>query len=31
VRYNLYRVGCGRDRRLAELWGPPSPAAATER
>jgi peptide-methionine (S)-S-oxide reductase len=31
VRYNLYRVGCGRDRRLAEVWGPPSPAAATER
>ena len=21
VRYEAYRVGCGRDRRLAELWG----------
>jgi len=21
VRYKLYRTGCGRDRRLAELWG----------
>jgi len=21
VRYNMYRVGCGRDRRLQELWG----------
>jgi peptide-methionine (S)-S-oxide reductase len=21
VRYNSYRTGCGRDRRLAELWG----------
>jgi peptide-methionine (S)-S-oxide reductase len=21
VRYKLYRYGCGRDRRLAELWG----------
>jgi peptide-methionine (S)-S-oxide reductase len=21
VRYNYYRSGCGRDRRLAELWG----------
>ena len=21
VRYKLYRSGCGRDRRLSELWG----------
>ena len=21
IRYKLYRKGCGRDRRLAELWG----------
>jgi peptide-methionine (S)-S-oxide reductase len=21
VRYNYYRTGCGRDRRLTELWG----------
>ncbi|HXY41617.1 MAG TPA: peptide-methionine (S)-S-oxide reductase MsrA [Vicinamibacteria bacterium] len=21
ARYNLYRIGCGRDRRLAQLWG----------
>jgi peptide-methionine (S)-S-oxide reductase len=21
VRYKLYRTGCGRDRRLAEIWG----------
>ena len=21
LRYRSYRVGCGRDRRLAELWG----------
>ncbi len=21
VRYKMYRAGCGRDRRLAELWG----------
>jgi peptide-methionine (S)-S-oxide reductase len=21
VRYNYYRTGCGRDRRLAQLWG----------
>ena len=20
-RYNMYRVGCGRDARLQELWG----------
>jgi peptide-methionine (S)-S-oxide reductase len=25
TRYNRYRSGCGRDRRLRELWG----AAAT--
>jgi peptide-methionine (S)-S-oxide reductase len=31
VRYNLYRVGCGRDRRLAELWGTPASAAPTQR
>jgi peptide-methionine (S)-S-oxide reductase len=31
VRYNLYRVGCGRDRRLAELWGAPAPAVPTQR
>jgi peptide-methionine (S)-S-oxide reductase len=23
VRYQLYRAGCGRDRRLEELWGAP--------
>ena len=23
VRYESYRTGCGRDRRLAELWGKP--------
>lgn len=22
ARYSLYRAGCGRDRRVAELWGP---------
>lgn len=22
VRYKVYRFGCGRDQRLAELWGP---------
>ncbi|HSE04949.1 MAG TPA: peptide-methionine (S)-S-oxide reductase MsrA [Methylomirabilota bacterium] len=22
VRYNLYRAGCGRDRRLEAIWGP---------
>lgn len=21
VRYNFYRTGCGRDKRLAEIWG----------
>ena len=21
LRYNSYRMGCGRDRRLKELWG----------
>jgi peptide methionine sulfoxide reductase msrA/msrB len=25
VRYNLYRVGCGRDQRLRELWGVDAP------
>jgi peptide methionine sulfoxide reductase msrA/msrB len=31
VRYLSYRAGCGRDRRLEELWGkaPSKPAAAT--
>jgi peptide-methionine (S)-S-oxide reductase len=24
VRYQMYRSGCGRDARLAELWGRPS-------
>jgi peptide-methionine (S)-S-oxide reductase len=24
VRYKFYRAGCGRDRRLAELWGDPT-------
>ena len=24
VRYNYYRWGCGRDKRLEELWGPPA-------
>ena len=23
MRYHSYRIGCGRDRRLAELWGKP--------
>jgi peptide-methionine (S)-S-oxide reductase len=23
LRYKVYRTGCGRDRRLAELWGEP--------
>ncbi len=23
VRYKIYRYGCGRDKRLEELWGPP--------
>ena len=27
VRYKTYRFGCGRDRRLAELWGKPDAAA----
>ena len=25
VRYGLYRAGCGRDRRLRELWGASAP------
>ncbi len=24
VRYKYYRSGCGRDARLAQLWGPPT-------
>jgi peptide-methionine (S)-S-oxide reductase len=24
IRYKFYRAGCGRDRRLAELWGDPT-------
>ncbi len=24
VRYKYYRSGCGRDARLAQLWGPPA-------
>jgi peptide-methionine (S)-S-oxide reductase len=31
VRYNLYRVGCGRDHRLAELWGSAAPAVPSQR
>jgi len=31
VRYQLYRSGCGRDRRLRELWGSEAPAAARDR
>jgi peptide-methionine (S)-S-oxide reductase len=27
VRYKFYRYSCGRDRRLAELWGEPAAAA----
>jgi peptide-methionine (S)-S-oxide reductase len=23
VRYNYYRWGCGRDARLADIWGAP--------
>jgi peptide-methionine (S)-S-oxide reductase len=26
VRYRYYRFGCGRDRRLEELWGPRQPS-----
>ncbi|HET6268239.1 MAG TPA: peptide-methionine (S)-S-oxide reductase MsrA [Acidobacteriota bacterium] len=26
IRYNSYRVGCGRDRRLVEIWGSAAPA-----
>jgi peptide-methionine (S)-S-oxide reductase len=25
LRYNYYRWGCGRDKRLSEIWGPPQP------
>ncbi len=28
VRYRVYRFGCGRDRRLAEIWGESSEATA---
>jgi peptide methionine sulfoxide reductase msrA/msrB len=28
LRYESYRLGCGRDRRLAELWGKPEPKPA---
>lgn len=27
IRYRFYRFGCGRDARLAELWGTDKPAA----
>jgi peptide-methionine (S)-S-oxide reductase len=27
LRYRIYRVGCGRDRRLQQIWGPSPPAA----
>jgi peptide-methionine (S)-S-oxide reductase len=27
LRYKLYRVGCGRDRRLKELWGKTTPSS----
>jgi len=27
IRYESYRIGCGRDRRLEELWGPPAPSS----
>lgn len=27
IRYKIYRYGCGRDRRLDEVWGPSSPTA----
>jgi peptide methionine sulfoxide reductase MsrA len=23
VQYKIYRIGCGRDARLKQLWGPP--------
>ncbi|MFE4105102.1 peptide-methionine (S)-S-oxide reductase MsrA [Almyronema epifaneia] len=29
VRYRVYRFGCGRDRRLAELWGNDTATALT--
>ena len=28
ARYKMYRAGCGRDRRLAQLWGAAPPPAA---
>jgi peptide-methionine (S)-S-oxide reductase len=27
LRYRIYRVGCGRDRRLQQIWGASAPAA----
>ena len=30
VRYRLYRLGCGRDRRLKELWGAEAPAVEAQ-
>jgi len=30
VRYKLYRLGCGRDRRLKELWGGEAPAVEAQ-
>src|SRR3989441_11218131 len=27
IRYGMYRVACGRDRRLAEVWGAAAPHA----
>lgn len=30
IRYRYYRRGCGRDARLEELWGPPTPGAGHE-
>ena len=27
VRYGMYRIGCGRDRRLQEVWGAEAPHA----
>jgi len=30
TRYRLYRLGCGRDRRLKALWGATAPAAEAQ-
>ena len=30
VRYGMYRVACGRDRRLREIWGPGPEASSME-